>query len=385
MKYLALVLGGLRRKKLRTAFTILSIGVAFSLFGFLGAIQNALLGGVDLAGKDRIVVRHRVSIIQNLPVAYADRIARIPDVDTVAHFSWFNGMFQDQRQPIPSFPTVPETCLEVYPEIVIPPDQIETWKRTRTGAVIGRKLAERNGWKVGDRIPLRSPIWPAKDGGAWTFDIVGIYDASKRGIDTSAMYFHYDYFDENRQWGEGMIGWYVIKVADPERTAEIAAAIDLEFANSAAETKAEPEGVFMQGFIQQLGDIGTIVMAILGAVFFTILLVAGNTMAQSVRERTEEIGVLKAIGFTDGRVLAIVLSESLAIALIGGAAGLVLGWMMVAGFAPAVEAFLPGFFLKSSIFVTGGLLALGVGFVAGVLPAMQAGRLRIAEALRRGG
>ena len=383
MKFLSLVLSNLARKKLRALLTILSIGVAFVLFAFLGAVKQALVGGVALAGKDRIVVRHRVSIIQNIPIAYEERIRRVPGVAEIVHFSWFNGIYQDPKNFFPSYPTDPAACLSIYPEILLSPEVKQAWLSNRTGAIVGRATADRFGWKVGQRIPLNSPIWPRADNAVWEFDIVGIYDA-KKGFDTSGFYFHYDYFDEARRWGKGAIGWYVVRVNDATKTAEIAKAIDAEFANSSAETKAEPEGVFMQSFAQQVGDIGTILLGILGAVFFTILLVAGNTMAQGVRERTAELGVLKALGFGDGLVLGVVLAESMTIAAIGGIGGLLLGAAAVTGMAPAMAAMLPNFYLPSANLIVGAILTLVLGFAAGILPAMQAGRLRIAEALRRG-
>jgi putative ABC transport system permease protein len=247
---------------------------------------------------------------------------------------------------------------------------------------VGRALVDRFKWKIGDRIPLTSPIWPRKGDGAWEFDIVGIYDGAKKGTDTSGFYFRYDYFDEGRARGEGMVGWYGVRVKDPDRAAEVAKAIDQEFANSPYETKAEPEGAFAQGFIQQIGDIGTILMAILSAVFFTILLVAGNTMAQSVRERTEELGVLKAMGFTNELVLFLVLAESCVIAAVGGLAGIMAAWIFTLGGSP-VPQMLPVFYLPVQYIAIGVTLVFVLGFVAGILPALQAMRLQIAVALRR--
>src|SRR5256885_6627199 len=221
------------------------------------------------------------------------------------------------------------------PEVALPEDQKQAWLKTRTGAIIGRTLATRFKWKIGDRVPLKSPIWPSKSGGAWEFDIVGIYDGTKKTADTSAFIFRYDYFDEARAYGAGSVGWYQVRVNDPKQATEVAAAIDAEFANSPAETKAETEGAMFKGFAQQIGDIAMIVTAILGAVFFTILLVAGNTMAQSVRERTQELGLLKAVGFTNELVLGVVLSESLVITFLGGLLGLAFGWLTVTGLGEA--------------------------------------------------
>jgi putative ABC transport system permease protein len=383
MKFLYLVWRNLTRKKLRSALTVLSILVAFVLFAILGATKVAFVGGVELAGKDRIVVRHRVSIIQSLPAAYGQRIARIPGVELIAPMSWFNGIYQDQREFFPSFPTDPEACLEAYPEMKLPDDQRADWMRSRIGAIVDRSTAARFGWKLGQRVSLYSPIWLRKDDGSWEFDIVGIFDV-EQGSNRKGFYFRNDYFEEASQWGEGLVGWYVVKVSDPSKTESIAAAIDLEFANSASETKAEPEGLFAAGFAKQIGDIATIFVAVLSAVFFTILLIAGNTMAQSVRERTGEIGVLKAMGYTDGLVLGVVLAESVALTVLGGFAGLAFGSLAVRAFAPGLAGMLPNFYLPNGYLLMGAGFSLALGVVAGILPAMQAGRLRIADALRRG-
>lgn len=387
MKFLHLVWSNLKRRKLRTLLTLLSILVAFVLFSLLSALKLALGGGVSLADANRLIVRHRVSFIQPLPHSYFARIARVPGVSAVSHQSWFGGIYQDPKIQFGSFPVEPEAFLAMNPEIVLPEDQKQAWLKARTGAVIGRGLAERFNWKIGDRIPLTSPIWPNKSGGAWEFDIVGIYDGSKQAVDTTGFFFRYDYFDEARQYGEGQVGWYQVRVDDPKRAAEIAAAIDAEFANSPAETKAETEGALFQGFAQQIGDIAAIVTAILGAVFFTILLVAGNTMAQSVRERTQELGVLKALGFSNGLVLGVVLGESLVITVLGGLTGLLFGWLMVTGMGQAsfIKQFFPIFFITGRDLVTGAALTFVLGLVAGIMPALQAMRLRVAEALRRDG
>ena len=383
MKYLPLVWSNLKRKKLRTSLTMLSIFVAFLLFGLLCTIKEAFTGGIALAGADRLIVRHKVSLIMTLPVNYKARMERIPGVGLASHFTWFNGIYQNEpKNFFGSFPVEPEAFLSMYPEYLLPGDHKQAWMKTRTGAIVGRALVDRFKWKIGDRIPLTSPIWPRKGGGAWEFEIVGIYEGSKKGTDTSGFYFRYDYFDEGRKGGEGLVGWYGVRVNDPDRATEVAKAIDAEFANSPHETKAEPEGAFMQGFAQQMGDIGAILIAILSAVFFTILLVAGNTMAQAVRERTEELGVLKAMGFTNELVLTLVLLESCLIAVVGGLAGLGAAWLFTAGGSP-VPAMLPVFYLPLKNLIVGVVLVVVLGVVAGILPAIQAMRLRIAVALRR--
>lgn len=387
MRFLHLIWSNLKRRKLRTLLTLLSIFVAFLLFGLLCTIKEAFTAGVSMAGADRLVVRHKVSLIMNLPVSYKARMEQIPGVASAVHFTWFNGIYQNEpKNFFASIPTEPEPFLNLYPEYVLPEDQKQAWLRTRTGAIVGRTLAERKefNWKIGDRIALISPIWPRKGEQPWEFDIVGIYDGAKKSADTSGFYFRYDYFDEGRAFGEGLVGWYVVRVSDPDRAVEVAKAIDDEFANSPNETKAEPEGAFMQGFAQQVGDIGTILIAILSAVFFTIVLVAGNTMAQSVRERTEEIGVLKAMGFTSELALGLVMAESLLLASLGGLAGLGLAWLIAAGGSP-VPNLLPVFYLPGRYVVMGIGLVFALGIVAGLLPGLQALRLRIADALRRQG
>jgi putative ABC transport system permease protein len=383
MKFLHLVWVNLGRKRLRTSLTLLSVFVAFLLFGLLCTMKEALTAGVATAGVDRLIVRHKVSLIMTLPVTYRARMERIPGVASAVHATWFNGIYQNEpKNFFASFPVEPAPFLDMYPELLLPEAQKQAWLEKRTGAIVGRALADRFQWKIGDRVALVSPIWPRKGDQAWEFDIVGIFEGAKKGTDTSGFYFRYDYFDEGRSYGEGEVGWYTVRVDDPARAAEVAKAIDDEFANSPFETKAEPEGAFAQGFAQQIGDIGTILIAILSAVFFTILLVAGNTMAQAVRERTGELGVLKALGFSNGGALGLVLAESCLIAVVGGFAGLAAAWLITLGGSPAPSV-LPVFYLPPGYLTVGAGLVFALGLLAGALPAVQAMRLRIADALRR--
>lgn len=385
MKYLGLIWSNLKRHKLRTALTLLSIFVAFMLFGFLSAIREAFSVGVKMADADRLIVRHKVSLIQTLPVSYGPRISQIEGVQTVTHMTWFGGIYQDPKNMFGNFPVDPATFFDLYPEFTLPAEAKELWMGTRNGCLIGRALADRFQWKVGDKIPLTSPIWgePA-NATQWDFEICGIFDTTKKGADTSGMYFRYDFFDEARSRGKGEIGWYIVRTTDPSNADRVAAKIDETFSNSPYETKAEPEGAFAAGFVQQIGDIGSILMAVLSAVFFTILLVAGNTMSQSVRERTEEIGVLKALGFSGPLVLFLVLAESCVIAGLGGAAGLGLAWGMLEANNP-VQQFFPIFYVPREALITGGFSILALGLIAGILPAVFALRLRTADALRRNG
>ena len=382
MKFLHLIWGNLLRRKLRTSLTLLSILVAFVLFGFLCAIKQALVGGVALAGADRLIVRHKVSLIQLLPESYQARMARIPGVAATAHQTWFGGIYQDPKNFFMQNPVVPEEFMAMFPEFILPPEQMKAWLATRTGCIIGRNTADRFKLKIGDKIPINSPIWMQK---TWEFDIVGIYDGAKKGTDTTSLFFRYDYFDEVRKgqnFGTGLVGWYTIRVADPAQAAEVAKLVDAEFENSPAETKTEPEGAFAQGFANQIGNIALIVAGILGAVFFTILLVTGSTMSQAVRERIGELGVLKAIGFTNGQVLALVLGESCLLTILGGGLGLGLAWVMTSQGDPT-GGMMPLFYLPASDVLLGFGISVALGLLTGIFPAQQAMRLRVAEALRR--
>ncbi len=382
MKFLSLVLPNLKRHKTRTLLTILSIIVAFVLFAYLGAIRNAFNYGVSLAGADRLVVRHKVSIIQLLPQSYEAQIERIEGVADATHATWFGAIYKEPKNFFSQTPVNPEEFMRMYPEFKLPPEQMQAWLKTRTGAIVGRTTATRFGWKIGDKIPLMATYWRAKQGDRlWTFDLVGIYDGSPE-TDTSGFMFRYDYFDEMRVSGQGQVGWYYIRVKDPKHAEDVAKRVDALFANSPAETKTDTEKAFVKGFAEQAGNIGAIVMWILTAVFFTILLVAGNTMAQSVRERMSELGVLKAIGFTDQQVLVLVLTEAVLIAAIGGGIGLLLGYLAVSGGDPTGGA-LPVFTLPWQDRVLGVIFVILLGVVSGLLPALNALRLNPVEALRR--
>ena len=383
MKFAGLLFSNFKRHKTRTLLTVFSIIVAFVLFAYLGAIRTAFDYGVSVAGQDRLIVRHKVSLIQLLPASYEADIERIDGVADATHATWFGAIYQDPKNFFGQIPVKPQEFMAMYPEYLLPKDQMDAWLKTRTGAIVGRTTAERFGWKVGDKIPLMATYWRSKEGDRlWTFDLVGIYDGAKKETDTSSFFFRHDFFDEMRQGGQGQIGWYIIRVEDPKNAEAVAKAIDAEFANSPAETKTETEGAFVKGFAEQAGNIGAIVIFVLTVVFFTILLVAGNTMAQAVRERTSELGVLKAIGFTDGQVLGLVLAEALLIAIVGGGIGLALGSLAVSAGDPTNGA-LPVFILRPVYVAFGIVCILLLGLVSGILPALQAMRMNAVDALRR--
>jgi putative ABC transport system permease protein len=382
MKFLPLLWSSLWRKKIRTIFTLLSVFVAFLLFGLLMTIRGAFSFGVDIAGIDRLVLIHKVSLIMPLPVSYKERLAATEGVTMVSHQTWFGGVYQDPSNFFAQMVVEPEPFMKIYPEFKIPPDQVKAWLADRQGAIVGVDLARRFGWKVGDRIPLIGTIWQPKQGQVWEFNIVGMYDGDS-GVDKTQFFFRYDYLDENRRQGEGAVGWYVVKIADPSEAQQMGAKFDSMFANSSAETKTTTEKGFVEGFAKQIGDIGAIMIAILVAVLFTMLLVAANTMAQSVRERTSEVGVLKTLGFSNAAVLTLVLSESVLIAVLGGALGLGASWLIVQQGDPT-NGMLPIFVLPQRDIVMGAVMIVVLGLIAGALPAVNAMNLKITDALRKG-
>jgi putative ABC transport system permease protein len=385
VKYFHLIWSNLKRKKLRTSLTILSTVVAFILFGLLCAIKQALTGGVSMAGQSRLVVQHKVSLIQLLPVSYKERMERIPGVTLAVHQTWFGGKYEPEPKVFfMQCPVVPAEYLNMHPEMILPKEQLAAWEKTRTGAIIGKTTADKLHWKVGDRVPIFSPLW-AKAGGShtWEFEIVGIFSGDKKNTDTMSLFFRYDYFDEARMGAKGQVGWYTVRVKDPNQAAEVAKLVDQEFENSDYETKTAPEAAFAQAWAKQIGNIALMIASILGAVFFTILLVTGNTMSQSVRERTGELGVLKAVGFTNGQVLTFVLAESCLLAALGGGLGLALACVVVPGVGAGLSNMLPMFFFPPRDLLLGFGIAAALGITTGIFPALAAMRLRVGDALRR--
>jgi len=385
LRFLPLILANLRRRTPRTLFTLLSIAVAFLLYGLLAAVKVGFGGNVALVGADRLITMHKVSIVQPLPLSYLERIAAVPGVTLVTHSTWFGGRYQNERNVFTTIPVPPESYLKMYPEYVLPAADKERWLHDRTGALVGRALARAYGWKVGDRLPLRSDIYPRPDGSYnWDFVIDGIYDNKDPTGDVRSILFHYDYFEESRSAAnQGLVGWYIVRVDEPKRAAQIAAAIDARFTNSSAETKTGTETAFVQSFANQTGDIGAIVFAIGFAVFFTMLLVSANTMAQAVRERTAELAVLKTLGFSDPAVLALVIAESLLITALGGLLGTAGALLAVHRLGQTLTQYLASFALTAQSLATAVLLMIVLGLAAGAWPAVRASRLRIVDALAR--
>ena len=354
--------------------------VAFVLFGYLSAIRVAFGMGVEVAGADRMLVIHKVSLIQPLPESYLGRIAATDGVADVSHMSWFGGIYQDPRNFFAQFAVEVESYLRLYPELGLTDEEKQRWLANRTGAVVDRATAERFGWSVGDRIPLQGTIWRTRSGPTWEFTIDGIIKGSTGSA--AQFLFHYEYLAEANVRGRGSVGQYIIRVEDPARSAEIASAIDGRFANSPAETRTTTEQAFLQSLADQLGNVGAMLTAILGAVFFTLLLITTNTMAQAIRERTSELAVLKTLGFTNGRVLALVLLEAGLLAAVGGAAGLGLVSLILSGGDPT-GGFLPEFGIPPRDLIVGAGLVVALGAASATWPGLQATRLQIVDGLGR--
>jgi putative ABC transport system permease protein len=384
VRYLPLLWAGLFRKKTRTILTLLSIVVAFALFGLLQAVQVAFESGADAADAKRLLTTARYSIIEPLPMAYQRRIERVPGVVGVAYADWFGAKYQNESNAFPVFAVDPTRYLDMYPEFTIPRDQREAFAKTRTGAVAGKRLADRFGWRVGQKLPISSEIHPKTDGSMnWEFDLVGIIDAEDPAVrgNTDMVLINVAYFDEARQIGKGKTGWYIVRVADSTQARSISASIDTLFMNSPDETKTQPEKEFAIGFAKQIGDIGALVTRILLAVFFTILILTGNTMAQSIRERIPELAILKTLGFSDGKVTALVLAEAVLLLILGGAVGMGAAVAAMPALNGSTGGRFPPLFVGPETWLLAAAIAAVVALVIGLPPALRANRLKIVDAL----
>jgi len=381
MKFRRLIFANLFRKKVRLILTVGSFAIALVLFTFLAVVKSAFNRGIDIAGADRLIVVDRVGLMNLMPVSYADKIAAIPGVKAVTHDHWFGGVYQDEKNFFPQFVIDVENHRKVYPEFKVPDDQWDNFAKDRQGAIVGARLAERFHWKIGDRIPIKTTLY---GGAVWEFNLDGIYHTDKPDGDQGQFWLQWKYFDENvPSVIKSTAGWYILKLDSPDDAVRVAQAIDQKFANSSHETKTETESAFAAGFAKQFGNIEFLILTIGSVVFFTLLLVTGNTMAISVRERIGELGVLKAIGFTDRSVLFLVLAESLAIAFFGGVLGLILAWAAIPGISAALAGLLPPLLLSKPMLALGLVFALFVGAASGLLPGIGAMRMRVVTALRR--
>jgi putative ABC transport system permease protein len=382
MKFSRLILANLFRKKARLVLTIGSFAVALFLFALLGVVNDAFSRGADVVSANRLVTINRTSIINPIPLSYRDEILRIPGVSYITHNNWFGGVYQDPKNFFPQFVIDPENQRQVFPELIVPDDQWNTFLKDRQGAVVGAATMQRFGWKIGDRIPITTTIYGLA-GKPFEFNIDGVYHGAKPEDDETQFWFQWEYFQESvPDRVKGQVGWYVVRMANPDDAPRIAKAIDGMYMNSPFETKTETESAFAQGWVKQFGNIKFLIISIGTVVFFTLLLVTGNTMAISVRERTNELGVLKAIGFSDRIVLGFILSESIVIAL-AGCVGLLLAVVFIPVVGRALAGLLPPLFVTAKTLAYGVIAAVVVGFASGILPAYGAMRLSVVNALRR--
>jgi putative ABC transport system permease protein len=380
VKYLPLLMSALWRRKARTIFTMLSIVVAFLLFGMLETVDRAFSNPDSGAvGADRLITTNKTSITLSLPFSDTQQIRSLPGVKEVTWLTWFGGYYQEAKNFIFAIPVDIESYINVHSEeLSIKKEELETFRKMRTAALVNADLMKKYGWKVGDKLPLHSTIWTRKDDGSlnWVFDIVGTFDSTDKS-QLQTVLFHYEYFDEGRSFGRGNVGWFEERIDQPSQASIMAERIDALFANSSNETKTQPAKDFLIAFIKQRGDIGFVLRAILGAVFFSLLLLTANTLMQSMRERTSELAVLKTLGFKDGQVFALLVSESLLLFVSAGAVGLALSYSLL----PVIKEALQGIDLSGGMFVPGIALAVSLAFIVGLPPALRAQRLKIVDAL----
>ena len=384
MRYLPLLWAGLFRRKTRTVLTLLSVFVAFLLFGLLQAVTVAFESGADSADAKRLLTTARYSIIELLPISHLRQIEQVPGVVAVAHAEWFGAKYQNESNAFPVFAVDPGRYLDMYPEFTIAAAERQAFIRTRASAVAGVRLVQRYGWKVGQKLPISSEIHARADGSlAWEFDLVGTLDAEDPAVraNTDAVLINVAYFDEARGLGKGKTGWYIVRIGDAAQARSIAATIDQRFLNSPDETKTQPEKEFAVGFAKQIGDLGALVTRILAAVFFTILIMTGNTMAQSVRERIPELAILKTLGFSDGKVTMLVLAEALVLLGLAGGLGMLTATGVLPALNRAIGARFPPLYVTAGTWLTGAGIVLALALAVGLPPALRARRLRIVDAL----
>tara|TARA_B100001105_G_scaffold198383_1_gene162155 strand:+ start:1364 stop:2530 length:1167 start_codon:yes stop_codon:yes gene_type:complete len=388
MKYWVLISAALNRKRWRTGLTIGSLTVAFLMFGLLRSVAVAFTGEVDFEGDDRLIVMSKLSFVEPLPLSYRERIRAIEGVDLVTHREWFGGTYIDTKNFFPKWPVPAEDWFEVYDGFKISEQEKRDFINTRTGMVAGRALAEKYNWKVGDKIPIIGDIWPKEDfTNLWEFDLVGIFEEKEDSAiygGEDQVFINHSYFEETRAWGKGTVGNYIVKVKAKEDNERIAKEIDTMFANSFNETKTSTESAFSKMFAEQVGDIGFMMNSILSAVFFTMLLLTGNTMSQAVRERTSEFAVFKTVGYSDKVILALVLCESLTICVASMVLGIILSYMVFLAISADIQAFVEDIAFEFSVVSWALFTAVLMAIITGLPPAIGAMRLKVVDALRKG-
>jgi len=385
MKDFYLIYKNLTRKKMRLFLTTFAIFIAFLIFGAVMSLRSALNAGVEMSADNRLVVVHKTSFTNPLPYSYVNKVQAIEGVSKVTHANWFGGYFQEPANQIVTFAVDPETYMEVYSDLVVPPEQLAAWYSNQTGMLVGERMAKANGWQVGDKIPLSSNIFSRKSGGqTWEMEINGIFKGNEDKIDTSYVLMHYKYFNETQTFGGDNVGWLILNTSNADLNEQVSKAIDTEFANSNAETETSTEQAFNKAFVDQIGNIGLIIFGVVFMAFFTILIVVGNTMVLAIRERTGEIAVLKTLGFSSIRIFKMVLVESCLLAFLGGLLGIGVAYILIKGASEQMARFLPNLSLDQDVFLQALLYMLVLGLITGIAPAIRALRLNIITAFGRG-
>lgn len=384
MKVFKLIFKNLLRHKLRTILTIVGIAIAVMAYGLLQTLVNAWYVGLDATSPNRIVTRHSVSIIFQLPLSYKDRIASIPGVSQVSYATWFQGVYIDQNNFFARIAIDPD-MLKMYPEIQVPPDQWEAFKNERNACIIGIKIAKKFKIKIGDVMPIRGDIYP----GNYEFVVRGIYTGRDKSTDETAMYFQWSYLNERLTQGSperaNQVGWYMLKINDATKSAGISAAVDALFRNSAAETKTETEKAFTESFISMSSAVISGMQFISYIIVGIILLVLANTMVMTARERVKEYAVLKTLGFSATHIVGLILGESMTIAILGGIAGLLFIVPILAAIAIPLSNFFPILETTTQTKVLAVVFAILVGVVASIIPIYRALTTRIVDGLRQVG
>jgi putative ABC transport system permease protein len=383
MKIFKLVLKNSLRHKLRTFLTILGIAIAVIAFNVMQTVVSAWYIGVEASSPNRLITRQAISFIFPLPLAYRDKIAQIEGVEEVTYANWFQGVYIDKDQFFARLAVDVETIFKVYPEFVISEEELATFKKERNSCVIGLDIAKRYDLKIGDVMNIEGDIYP----GNWDFVVKGIYYPRDKSTDATQMFFHWTYLDERMNTlgsgRTGEVGWYIIKISDPSKSAEVSEEVDMLFKNSLAETKTETEAAFQQSFIQSSSAILTSMNVISFVIIGIIMLVLGNTMIMAARERTREYAVFKTLGFSASHLVGLIMGESLIISAFGGGLGLLLTFPIVAGFAEFMpKGWFPIFEVQAITIVIAVLSALLIGIFASIFPIQKALRTAIVDGFR---
>lgn len=384
MNRLTIVRKNLFRKKTRSTLLILSITIAFLLFGALGAFYKVWTSGAAVSEENRLITVNRINFTVSMPYAYYGRIQQIEGIARVSHANWFGGYYREPANFLQTFAIEPESYLDVYPELVIPPEQRARFIEGRNCLLAGRAIVDQWGWEIGDPVPLQSNIFTRADGeDAWTFELCAIFEGDEAAIPTNYAMFHYELFNETTAFGRDSLGWFPILTVSADQNDQVIAAIDEMFANSAAETETSTEAAFNEAFAAQFGNIALILVLVLGAAFATILMIVGTTMVLAISERTKEIGVLKTLGFQSNTIFAMVLAESTLLALVGGAIGMSIAGGLITLIASAPGSPLPTMAMTPDIIGIGVACMIILGLVTGVAPAWAAQRLKIIDAFAK--